>query len=178
MKKYFVLFFSFIFGFTILMVALLIYKTQDLEDPEHIQERLNCVNKDSLNRILIAPSNPKWNINLTIDTIKISDGKEMSKITTILNNLHKPCNGNGRRNTWEAILILDYKSAPDIMLKVVESFDGTCVFYSRSVPNPNFSGNGLKPIFEQLANYKQPLKREWQNGNKGKTIGFWRFCGV
>jgi len=160
MKKYFALFFSFSFGFIILMVALFIFKAQDLEDPEHIQERLNILNEDSLNRILIAPSNPKWNINLTIDTIEISDKYEMNQIATMLNNLQHPCSGGGRRNTWEALLILDYTYGPDIVLKVVESFDGTCVFYSRTVPNPNFSCNGLKPIFEELANYKQPLKRE------------------
>lgn len=150
--------FSFVFvGFIVLFFILLIYARTISDDAHLIKERLQTVTPDSLAQILITPKNPEWNINLTLDTIRIQDKAIISEITDYLNNMNENYPGRGLPQTWEANLILDYKKNNDIKLEVVDSFEGICVSFTNTMGNPKFRCNGLKTTFEDLANYTENL---------------------
>jgi hypothetical protein len=86
MNRYHKIFFSVVTLILLAVVASLIYGRTVSDDTDWIKERLQTVTSDSLNQIIIAPENPDWPINLTLDTIRISDKQGLSRLTQILND--------------------------------------------------------------------------------------------
>jgi hypothetical protein len=157
MKNYHKIFFSVFIGFFALVVGLLVYGSKTSDSISEISWRLKTVTLDSLKQIIIAPMNPDWKINLTLDTIYVVDENEMQEIIGLLNTIDEDYPGRGLRKTWEAKMILDYKESKDIVLDVVDSFEGVCLFYTNTMGNPKYKCDGLKRIFEHLATYKEPV---------------------
>ena len=149
-----------IVGLLILIFGMLIYGGVKSDSPYMIMQRLKKVDPDSLSQIVITPKNLDWQINLTLDTIKISDRDIIKRITDNLNQNDENYPGRGLRKTWEAELILDYKTGSDIRLIVSDASEGVCVFLTKTTGNPKFRCNGLKDILEDLSDY---------NGNVGKN---------
>jgi hypothetical protein len=155
MNRYHKIFFSVVTLILLAVVASLIYGRTVSDDTDWIKERLQTVTSDSLNQIIIAPENPDWPINLTLDTIRISDKQGLSRLTQILNGISEKYRGKGQRKTWEAKVVLDYKNNQDITLIVVDSFKGVCVFLTNTMGNPKYKCDGLRTPFEELANYSE-----------------------
>ena len=147
-------------GLLIIIFGSIIYGGATTERFSEVNKRLNRVTPDSLNSILITPINPDWNMNLTLDTIKIIDKKIIRSITNELNNANEKFRGRGLGNTWEADLILNFKDHSMIRLKVVDTHKGICMFYTNTMGNPKYKCDGLKSILETLSNYKEPLGRK------------------
>jgi len=144
----------------IIIFASLIYGSVTTVRVSTVTKRLKTVTADSLNQILIVPSNPDWNINLTLDTIRITDKTVINSITNQLNNPNENYPGRGISKTWEADLILDFKNNSNIKLEVLDAQHGICVFYTNTMGTPKFKCDGLKKILESISNYKKPLGRK------------------
>jgi hypothetical protein len=158
MTNYQKIFPVFLIGFLVLIFGLLIYANATSDKISVISKRLHTVSPDSLKQIIISPTNPNWNINLTIETIKITNKLEIEEITSQLNNMNKKYRGRGIGRSWEAIMLLDFENGSSIKLKVVDAQKGICVFYNNTMGNPKYQCNGLKDVLEKLSNY---------SGNKG-----------
>lgn len=151
---------SIMIGLLIIIFGSIIYGGATTERFSEVNKRLYRVTPDSLNSILIVPSNPDWNINLTLDTIKIIDKNIIRLITNELNKANEKFPGRGLGSTWEVDLILNFKDHSKIKLKVVDTHKGICMFYTNTMGNPKYKCDGLKSIFETLSNYKEPLRKK------------------
>jgi len=157
MTRYHKIFLPIFFGLLILIFGAIIYGAATSDKAWEINYRLNKVTPDSLNQILILPSNPEWKVNLTLDTLSITDKSIINSITKELNIANEAYRGRGIRKTWDAVIILDFKNNSDIKLEVVDAYKGICLFYTNTMGLPKYKCDGLKSIFETLANYKEPL---------------------
>ncbi len=144
----------------IIIFGSLIYGSVTTERVSVVTNRLNKVTADSLNQILIVPSNPDWNINLTLDTIRITGKTVINSITNELNKTKENYPGRGLGKTWKADMILDFKNNSNIKLEVIDAQKGICVFYTNTMGSPKFKCDGLKEILESISDYKEPLGRK------------------
>jgi|GEM_PF-3056195 len=149
-KYLFIIFISFAF----LITGLLIYASKASQDAGEIMRTLKTLSPDSLNAILITQANPDWKVNLTIDTIKVKDSKTKVEITSVLNKIHEYYPGRSSRKDWDANLILIFKNGRKLRFEVVDGYEGICLSFTKTMLLPQFKLDGLKEIFERLADYK------------------------
>ena len=143
----------------LIIFGLLIYSSTIAEKTSDIKNTLNTLSPDSLKEILILPVAPDWKVNLTLDTISITDIKTKAEITKELTGINKEYPGRVYTKDWEAKLILKFKNKKVLEFKVVDAQKGISLFFTKTMLRPHYKCDGLKEIFERLANY---------NGNVGR----------
>ncbi len=149
-------------GISILVIIsiLILYVSTISEHPTKIKNTLISLSADSLTEMIILPKYPDWKINLTLNPIRIIDKKTIIEITNVLNNLNSEYHGRIIPKGWEAYLVLNFKGGNEYLFEVIDAEKGIALVFTKTMFYPKYKCNGLKNIFEHLANYKENLGKE------------------
>jgi len=149
----------------IVFFGLLIFDGTTSENSESILKTLNNPNTKRVSDIIIAPENPEWNINLTVDTLRVKDENKVNDIILKLKKLTEKNLTKGAKTFWESTLIINFDKSYDAKLKdkkkltfkVFDTDEGLFIEFTNTMGYKTYSCQELKPLLESLANYQKPL---------------------
>lgn len=138
----------------------LVYSGLTSESSREILKELRVLHVDSIKSISIKPVNAEWKVNLTLNTIKVTEKERLEEIVNVLNEISEKFPDRGLREGWEARMILHYKTGKTRSFDIVDSKQGVVLFLRGTMGRPKYKMDGLKRIFEELANYTEPVGRK------------------
>ena len=158
-----------VFGLTALVFfILLIYGSITSEDRGSILQTIGTLDTNKVRNILIAPENPDWKINLTLDTLTINNKSNVSKIIFALKELKEKHLTKGANRFWESTLIINFyksnttglKNNEKLTLKVIDTGEGLFIEMPNAMGYTTYACQQLKPLLETLTNYQNPQGKQ------------------
>lgn len=149
-----------LFGFLTIVIAIvisLIYASKTSDDWREIQRKINNLDIDQVDYILIGPSNPDWKVNLTIDSIKITNTKELNSLISIIRLIDEKYGGKAAGGEWDGVMIIQFKSGDKINLFLCDSEEGFFIKLQNVMGHQLYYCNDLKKYLEDYTNYSQPV---------------------
>ena len=107
-----------------------------------------------VNRILLQPSLPDWDVNLTEASLNIDSRNQIDNITALLKEteIYYP---NHPKRIWESKIILITNENDSLILRVEKTENNGTIIYS----NENrFRKDKLAEYLESITNFTKPLK--------------------
>ena len=155
-----------VFGFLVLVItSLLIYSGATSDKLGSILQTINLLDSEKIRDILIAPENPDWKINLTIDTLTVDDNNEVNDIVFALRTLKGKHLTKGAKIFWESTLIINLdkpnafnlKDNAKLTFKIMNTEEGLFIEMTNKMGYETYACQPLKPILEKLTHYQNPL---------------------
>lgn len=155
-----------IFGLIIVSIfALLIYAGTNSENSGSILQTISNLDTKRVRNIIVAPENPEWKINLTIDTVTLNDRTNVDDIIFALKKLTKKHLTKGATRFWESNLIINFdksssaylKNNAKLTFKVIDTEEGLFIEMANTMGYTTYACQQLKPLLERLTNYQNPL---------------------
>ena len=158
-----------VFGLMIFVFfGLLIYAGTTSESSGSVLQTINTLNAKSIRNILIAPENPEWKINLTVDTLNINDKNKVDELILALKKLKERNLTKGAKRFWKSILIINFdksyspklKNNENLTFSVFDTEEGLFIEMTNTMGYTTYACQELKPLLEKLTNYQKPLGGE------------------
>ena len=141
----------------LLIFGCIIYGSITTDKWYEIKDRLNNMDVDQIDYMLIAPDNIEWNVNLTIDTIRIVERDALEEVVTIINQVDTKYPGRALGREWEAYMYIHFKNEELIKLELINSVDGFFIRLTNVMGLQLYYCNELKDILERYVEYKYPV---------------------
>jgi hypothetical protein len=139
------------------IIISLIYASYTSDDWRDIQKRINNLSIDQIDYISIGPNNPDWKVNLTLDTIKITDTTELNSLISIISSIDEKYGGKAAGGEWDGMMIIKFKSGDKLTLLLRDSVDGFFIKLQNVMGHQLYYCNDLKKYLEDYTNYTQPV---------------------
>ena len=154
------------FGLLVLVIfSLLIYSGAKSDNRSSILQTINLLDSEKIRNILIAPENPYFKINLTIDTLTVDDDNEMNDIIFALRTLKRKHLTKGASIFWESTLIINLdkpnafnlKDNAKLTFKILNTEEGLFIEMTNTMGYETYACQQLKPLLEKLTDFQNPL---------------------
>jgi hypothetical protein len=139
------------------IIFMLIYSRLTSDDWQDVQDKLNNLTAEQIDTIIIAPSNPKWKINLIIDTIYMTQKEDLISVVSIVKKINEKYGGRAAGGKWDANMTIVYNNGDRIVLKLRDSVDGFFIELTNVMGYQMYYCNDLKKYLENYTGYTQPV---------------------
>ncbi len=155
-----------LFGLVVfIFFGLLIYAGKTSENRGSILQTINTLNNVRVSSIIIAPENPDWKINLTLDAVRVYDKNKVDEIIFGLKKLTEKHLTKGAKRLWKCKLILKFDKSYTANLKnkekltfiVFNTDEGLFIEMTNTMGYTTYACQELKPLLEGLTDYQKPL---------------------
>ncbi len=150
---------------TLVIFGLLIYSGTTSENSGSVLQTINSLDTKKVRDIVIAPENPKWKINLTIDTLTVTNKNKVNDIIFALKGLTEKHVTKGAKRFWESNLIINLdnsyitnlKDKDRFAFKVYDTQEGLFIETTNTMGYKTSACQRLKPLLERLTNFQTAL---------------------
>ena len=151
-----------VFGVMLLgFFAVLIFAGTTSENRGSILQTINTINSKSVRNILIVPENPRWKINLTVDTLIVDERNKVDDILLTLQKLTQKHLTKGAKRFWECNLIIHFdksysanlKNKEKLTFKIFDTEEGLFIEMTNTMGYTTYACQELKPLLERLTNF-------------------------
>ncbi|MEL6591190.1 MAG: hypothetical protein AAFQ68_13960 [Bacteroidota bacterium] len=152
--------------FVLIFVSLLIYGSAKSDNWQTIAYNLRSLKPSEIEKMVIQPKNPDWPINLSLETITITDQAQIAEILPAIQSFVPQSHRKVPNRDWEMRLRiipkdpnrLKLKNPKSITLKFKDLESGLFFEMTRVMGYQTFKcPDRLSEIFEEIADYRGPV---------------------